>query len=248
MKVIPLLAATCLVACLPVQAESVFKPIELKDQELAQLRGKYVMPGRVISFGIVMSSTWKNAVGDNIGARVSMQVQESTIKPQFYVTTIDEPATGNPAPPAAGTGTVTGGAGLSQTQGVTQSVRAAGDYNTAANTVSIDVKEADQAPPVAAPQGTPLDTTPVTASNGAGTVSVTPGNGGIQLAINANGQGAAMQQLAAGGLLQAAQMVGGNNAVNNLAQLSVVLKNNLPSSGALDCNLDQLKGLRTMGM
>jgi hypothetical protein len=245
MKVIPLLAATCIVACLPVQAESVFKPIELKDQELAQLRGKYVMPGRVISFGIVMSSTWKNAVGDNIGARVSMQIQESTIKPQFYVTTIDEKGTG--AAPAAGTGTVIGGAGLNQTQGVTQSVRAAGDYNTASNNVSIDVKEANQAP-VVAQEGTPLNNAPVSASNGAGTVSVTPGNGGIQLAINANGQGAAMQQLAAGGLLQAAQMVGGNNAVNNLAQLNVVLRNNLPSSGALDCNLDQLKGLRTMGM
>lgn len=245
MKVIPLLAATCLVACLPVQAESVFRPIELKDQELAQLRGKYVMPGRVISFGIVMSSTWKNAVGDNIGARVSMQIQESTIKPQFYVTTIDEK--GNGATPAAGTGSVTGGAGLNQTQGVTQSVRAAGDYNTASNNVSIDVKEANQAP-VVTQEGAPLNGAPVSASNGAGTVSVTPGNGGIQLAINANGQGTAMQQLAAGGLLQAAQMVGGNNAVNNLAQLSVVLKNNLPSTGALDCNLDQLKGLRTMGM
>lgn len=245
MKLIPLLAATCFVACLPVQAESVFKPIELKDQELAQLRGKYVMPGRVISFGIVMSSTWKNAVGDNIGAKVSMQIQESTIKPQFYVSTIDEK--GNGAAPAAGTGSVTGGAGLNQTQGVTQSVRAADDYNTASNNVSIDVKEANQAP-VVAQEGTPLNNSPISASNGAGTVSVTPGNGGIQLAINANGQGAAMQQLAAGGLLQAAQMVGGNNAVNNLAQLSVVLKNNLPSSGALDCNLDQLKGLRTMGM
>lgn len=245
MKAIPLLAAACFVACLPAQAESVFKPIELKDHELAQLRGKYVMPGRVISFGIVMSSTWKNAVGDNIGARVSMQIQESTIKPQFYVSTIDEK--GNGAAPAAGTGTVTGGAGLNQTQGVTQSVRSAGDYNTASNNVSIDVKEANQAP-VVAQQGTPLNDAPVSASNGAGTVSVTPGNGGIQLAINANGQGAAMQQLAAGGLLQAAQMVGGNNAVNNLAQLNVVLKNNLPSTGALDCNLDQLKGLRTMGM
>ncbi|MFS2127412.1 hypothetical protein [Pseudomonas sp. Pseusp97] len=245
MKAIPLLAATCLAACLPVQAESVFRPIELKDQELAQLRGRYVMPGRVISFGIVMSSTWKNAVGDNIGARVSMQIQESTIKPQFYVSTIDEK--GNGPAPAAGTGSVTGGAGLNQTQGVTQSVRAAGDYNSAANNVSIDVREADHAPAVAQ-QGTPLGNSPVSASNGAGTVSVTPGNGSIQLAINANGQGAAMQQLAAGGLLQAAQMVGGHNAVNNLAQLNVVLKNNLPSTGALDCNLDQLKGLRTMGM
>jgi len=34
-----------------------FRPIEIKDQELAELRGRYVMPGRVISFGVVMSST-----------------------------------------------------------------------------------------------------------------------------------------------------------------------------------------------
>ena len=40
----------------------------------AELRGRYVMPGRIISFGIVMSSTWTNAVGDTITGKASMQV------------------------------------------------------------------------------------------------------------------------------------------------------------------------------
>ena len=108
-----LLALACLAASLPVHAET-FKPIELKDQELATLRGRYVMPGRIVSFGIVMSSTWQNAKGDVIGASSSLQVQASTIKPQFYVSTINEKGTGSAAGAAAasGTGSVTGGAGL----------------------------------------------------------------------------------------------------------------------------------------
>jgi len=85
------LAMACLAASLPSHAEA-FKPIELKDQELANLRGRYVMPGRIVSFGIVMSSTWQNAKGDVIGATSTLQVQQSTIKPQFYVSMIDEKA------------------------------------------------------------------------------------------------------------------------------------------------------------
>lgn len=87
------LAMACLAASLPSHAEAL-KPIELKDQELANLRGRYVMPGRIVSFGIVMSSTWQNAKGDVIGATSTLQVQQSTIKPQFYVSMIDEKGTG----------------------------------------------------------------------------------------------------------------------------------------------------------
>ena len=87
------LAVVCLAASLPTHAET-FKPIELNDQELASLRGRYVMPGRIISFGIAMTSTWQNANGEVIGATSSMQIQQSTIKPQFYVSMIDEKGTG----------------------------------------------------------------------------------------------------------------------------------------------------------
>lgn len=65
------------------------------------------MPGRIISFGIVMSSTWRNASGDLIGATTSMQIQQSTIKPEFYVSTITE--TGNGSTPTQGSGNVIGG-------------------------------------------------------------------------------------------------------------------------------------------
>lgn len=241
------LAVTCMATCLPAHAATVFKPVELKDQELSELRGRFVMPGRIISFGIVMSSTWTNAQGDSIGASTSMQVQ-SSVKPQFYVSTYASKNDNKQGTPNVGTGTVIGGAGLTTINGVTQSVRAAGDNNNASNQVDINVSEAGQAP-IVNQQGTLLSANnPVKLSNNAGNVSVSANGGGVQLAISANNnQGNSLQQIAQGGVLQNTTLLGGGNAVNNMTQLNVVLRNNLPSAGALDCNLSQLKGLRTAG-
>ncbi|MDB5996017.1 MAG: hypothetical protein JWP42_3153 [Pseudomonas sp.] len=240
------LAVVCLAASLPTQAE-IFKPIELKDQELANLRGRYVMPGRIISFGIVMTSTWQNANGALIGATTSMQVQQSTIKPQFYVSTIDQP--GNGSSSQQGTGSVTGGNGLNTTSGVTQVVRAAGDNNTAYNDVGINVTKGNQAPTMQ-PQGQLLtDGGTISNSNGAGTMSVSSsGTGGVQLNIMANNnQGSTMQRLAQGGLMQNTTLLGGSNQVRNITSLNVVLRDNAPTTGALTGNLDQLKGIRALG-
>ncbi|MGN2304369.1 MULTISPECIES: hypothetical protein [Pseudomonas] len=241
------LAAACLVTSFPAYANAGFKPIEIKDQELSELRGRYVMPGRIISFGIVMSSTWRNASGDLIGATTSMQIQQSTIKPEFYVSTITE--TGNGSTPTQGSGNVIGGAGLATTQGVTQSVRAAGDRNSAYNNVSIDVKEASHAPALVPAQGQLLMSgQTISGSNAAGSVAVSATGGGIQMAIQANNnQGSAVQQVAQGGLLQNTRLLGDSNLVSNMTQLNVVLNNNGASTGALDCNLTQLKGLRNLG-
>ncbi|WP_434698302.1 hypothetical protein [Pseudomonas sp. D1-1] len=241
------LTLACLAATTSGLAHAGFKPIEVQDQELAELRGRYVMPGRVISFGIVMSSTWRNASGDLIGASSSMQIQAATVKPQFYVSTIKQ--TGNGSAPEQGGGTITGGAGLGSGQGVTQSVRAAGDGNSAYNNVSINVKESSQAPALAPAQGQLLDKgQTISGSNAAGSVAVTATGSGMQMAIQANhNQGSTLQQVAQGGLLQNTRLLGNGNLVNNMTQLNVVLNSNGPSAGALDCNLTQLRGLRNLG-
>ncbi|MGY2338530.1 hypothetical protein ACW9HW_04680 [Pseudomonas sp. SDO5532_S415] len=241
------LAMVCLTASLPTQAEF-FKPIELKDQELANLRGRFVMPGRVISFGVVMTSTWQNANGDVIGARSSMQIQQSTIKPQFYVSMIDENGTGSARSQSTGTGTVAGGNGLNSTQGVTQVVRAAGDNNTAYNNVDINVEKANQAP-VTQQQGQALAAgSTLTGANGAGSMSISSTGNGVQLNIVANNnQGSTVQRLAQGGLMQNTTLLGGSNQVRNLTSFNVVLRDNVTTAGSLNGNLDQLKGLRTLG-
>ncbi|MFK0271337.1 hypothetical protein [Pseudomonas asiatica] len=243
------LAIACLAVSLPTQAET-FKPIELKDHELATLRGRYVMPGRIVSFGIVMSSTWQNAKGDVIGATSTMQIQQSTIKPQFYVSLIDESGTGTASAGATapGNGTVTGGAGLNTTEGVTQVVRAAGDNNTAYNNVAINVSKADQAPTVQ-PQGQALaNGQTLTGANGAGALSVSATGVGVQFNISAsNNQGSSVQRLAQGGLMQNSTLLGNGNRVNNVTTLNVVMRESVPTAASLNGSLDQLKGLRTFG-
>lgn len=210
------------------------------------MRGRYVMPGRIISFGIVMSSTWRNASGDLIGASSTLQIQQSTVTPQFYVTTINQAGSGNAI--SQGSGNVIGGAGLGTGQGVTQVVRAAGDGNSAYNNVSINVSEANQAPISSTPPGQALlNGQTITGSNAAGSVAVSAINGGIQMAILASSnQGNTLQQVAQGNVMQNTRLLGNSNLVNNLTQLNVVLKNNGPSSGALDCNLTTLNGLRSL--
>ncbi|MGY3016891.1 hypothetical protein ACVWZ5_002437 [Pseudomonas sp. TE6283] len=244
MKTAAWLTLICLATALPIQAET-FKPIELKDQELANLRGRYVLPGRIISFGVVMTSTWQNANGDVIGARTSMQVQQSTIKPQFYVSMIDEKGTGSSS--AKGTGTITGGAGLDTTVGVTQVVRAAGDNNLANNNVDISVTKANQVPETPQ-QGQLLAAgSTLVGSNAAGSLSVSASGTGVQLNVVANNnQGSTLQQIAQGGLMQNATLLGSGNQVSNLTSLNVVLRDHVPAA-ALNGNLDQLKGLRALG-
>lgn len=243
------LTVVWLAAAMPAYASSGFKPIELKDSEMADLRGRYVMPGRIISFGIVMSSTWTNAMGDSITGKASMQVDKTTITPQFYVQTTGSAGSGTGQSTGTGTGNVVGGAGLGSGQGVTQSVRAAGDGNTANNNVGITVSQDGLAPANLAQSGQVLVAGgTVTGDSAAGKVSVSANNGGLQMAIQANhNQGNSLQQIGGGTVLQGTVLTGNTNFVNNITQLNVVMGNNWLNNPALNCNLDQLKGLRTLG-
>ena len=150
--------------------------------------------------------------------------------------------------PSIGTGTVTGGSGLNSTEGVTQVVRAAGDNNIAYNNVDINVTKANQAPALQQ-QGQALAAgSTLIGANGAGSLSVSSTGTGVQLNIVANNnQGSTVQRLAQGGLMQNATLLGGGNQVRNLTSLNVVLRDNVPTAGSLNGNLDQLKGLRALG-
>ncbi len=241
------LTVMCLAASMPAYASTAFTPIELKDSEMAELRGRYVMPGRIISFGIVMSSTFKNAAGDLITGTANMQIDSSTVTPQFYVQTYGSSGTGTSQGP--GTGTVTGGAGLGSGQGVTQTVRAAGDGNTANNNVGISVTENGFAPANVVQSGQVLVAGGVVkGTSAAGDIAVSAKNGGLQMAIQSNNnQGSSLQQIGGGNVGQAIVLTGNSNFVNNMTQLNVVMGNNGLNNPALNCNLDQLKGLRTLG-
>src|SRR5690606_10190783 len=134
MKTQLLLSALCLAINLPIQAGPLFKPEELSDQELAQLRGKFVMPGQIVHFGITMTSSWQDAQGQVLGARVSMQVQRNMYQPVFRVSSLNSESSHDANGYAANSQTsVSGGGGLYKIDGASQSIRAAGDHNVAQN-------------------------------------------------------------------------------------------------------------------
>lgn len=205
--------ACCLGAALPAPASDLFAPAELSDQELSQLRGRYVLPGRIVSFGVTMSSTWQNASGQVLGARVDLQVRQNLARPVLNVTLVDRPG-------------------------------AAGDHNSASNGVSIEVRHGKAPPPL--PGGTPLEGA-LALSGETGTVKVTPNGGALQLAIQASGQGASLQSLGAGGLVQSVALSGNRNLVQNLAALEVMLKDRPGADPALNCAWEQLRALRPSG-
>ncbi|MCT4808154.1 hypothetical protein LZK49_18555, partial [Pseudomonas aeruginosa] len=84
-------------------------------------------------------------------------------------------------------------------------------------------------------------------SGEAGTVKVTPNGGALQLAIQASGQGASLQRLGAGGLVQSVALSGNRNLVQNLAALEVMLKDRPGADPALNCAWEQLRALRPSG-
>jgi hypothetical protein len=236
------LLGCCLMASLPLHAASAFNTVELSDQELAQLRGRYVLPGHVVHFGITMTSAWENS-GQRLDASVSLQAQQGMAQPLITVTAN---ANGQGPALAAGSGTVLGGQGLNNVEGISQSVRTAGDINTARNDLSITISRNGQAPALDR-SGTPLSGAFSThTSLGNAKVQTTP-NGGLQVAIQAKGQGNSLQQLGGGGLRQSTDIISSKNNVSNLTHLDVVLQGTRTSLEGLNCNLDQLRGLRPTG-
>lgn len=242
MKIHVLLAVGCIATCISAQASNPLQPVELSDQELSLLRGRFIMPGRIVHFGVTMSSVWENASGQVLGGSVKMQASDGMFQPQFNVSTITK-NTDQSAPPA-GTGQIYGGNGLSSVNGVTQSVRAAGDFNSASNNFAITVKHGDTAPDRGHAS---QQFTNSIENTRAGNVQIGPSAGGFRIAINALGQGTSLQQLGSGGLQQHTNIGGAGNTVRNLTELDVMLRDSPIPAGSMTGNWDQLRALRPTG-
>src|SRR5690554_1541587 len=216
-----------------------FDPIELSDPELAQLRGRYVLPDHVVHFGVTLTSSWEQS-GQQLRASVSLQLQQG-IQP---VLTVSHLSSAGGDSPAQGSGIVIGGQGLSQVDGISQSVRTAGDLNTAHNDVQISIERNGQAPALDS-SGTPLNGSFVH-GNALGSATVSAAEGKLRIGIATNGQGTTLQQLG-GGLLQDTRILSDQNRVINNARLEVVMQPGNRVMDAINCNLDQLRALRPTG-
>lgn len=232
------LLATSLVPLLALGATP-FEPVELSDQELAQLRGRYVLPNHIVHFGVTLTSSWEQS-GQVLGASVSLQAQQG-IQPVLTVSSLSSESGGSPTP---GNGVVIGGQGLANVDGISQSVRTAGDLNTATNGVRINIRHGNQAPELA-PSGTPLSGSHHH-SSALGTATVSATGGKLQVGISTHGQGSSLQQLGRG-VIQDTRIISSHNTVINTASLDVVLQPNSRTNDAVTSNLDQIRALRPAG-
>jgi hypothetical protein len=171
-----------------------------------------------------------------------MQMSEGMFEPQFTASIVT--SQGDQRPPTAGSGQVIGGEGLAAVDGVSQSVRAAGDFNRASNDFTITVRRGEA--PASTSGGQPL-TGAIESVTSAGSVRISPSGGGLQIAIQAAGQGSSLQNLGSGGLQQHTRIGGSSNAVSNLAALEVVLRDRSLSSDQVQIDLNQVGALRPMG-
>ena len=225
---------TLLLPAIPVSGSNLFKPVEVSDAELASLRGRYVLPQGIVHFGVTMATQWRNSSGATIGAQVNLTVNNLS---QAHLTVTQLSEAGNGQLVGNGTGQVIGGQGLSNVQGISQSVRTAGDYNNGENYVDVNISHSTGQ--TYAPEGQNLVGNQQF-NNEAGSVQVSTSNGGLKMNLLANqNQGTASQSLGRGGLAQQANISGSLNQVHNLTTLNVAMRDNPTSRQGVYCPLRQ---------
>lgn len=119
---------------------------QLSEQELGQLRGRFVERGRLVYFGVKMRSEWHTSGGDYLRAETHFRGDLSGPSPRVTfepnLTMIEVVDSGSALPPSNGAMVVNAGTG--NAYGVVQTIQAGGDFNSAANDFQIDVLSADQ--------------------------------------------------------------------------------------------------------
>ncbi len=226
--------ASLLCPALPAAAAGLFQPTEVSDAELAGLRGRYVLPEGIVHFGVTMATQWRNSSGASIGAQINLTVNNQA---QANLTVTPLYGSGNGQLPAYGTGQVIGGQGLNNVQGISQSVRTAGDFNSGENYVDVNISHS---PGQALAPGQNWGSQQQF-SNDAGTVQVSSVNGGLKLNLLANhNQGTASQFIGSGGITQQSNISGAVNQVRNLTTLTVAMRDNPASQQRINCSLAQL--------
>src|SRR5690606_14290778 len=161
---------------------------------------------------------WANSAGQTVGAGVTFQL-DSKAQPSLYVTDLSGQSDPEVASPPPGTVQVVGGAGLGDVQGISLSVRSAGASDDGLIKLHVVIsREGGQLEP---DNGAVPWTGSGTFTNEAGRVLVAQQGGGLKILVDAGSQGAALQQIGAGNVIQQANFSGDFNTVRNMATLNV---------------------------
>lgn len=193
---------------------------QLSDAELEKLRGRYVDQGKIMFFGVQMSSEWRTAAGEQLMAGGTLRGDLRGASPS--VTFEPHLSVGDAAGVSgSGNGAIVHDAGTGNARGVVQSIQAGGNFNTAANDLQIDVLDA---------AGQNMSGGSASASNAqrrlpSGTrMAVRSGADGVGVNLQVPGMGNVSQAIVPSrGLRQSIQLSSDAQQVRNLTRLQLYM-------------------------
>ena len=205
---------------------------QLSDGELDQMRGRFVDRGKILYFGVQMSSMWQNSGGrhlyDHLAAGITLQgdltggMPRVSFEPHVTMVSVGDGVTGN----IAGMGVPSNGAivrdaGTGNARGVVQTIQAGGDFNTAANDLQIDVMDASRYRSLAGNTGASASHEQLLSGT---RISAQYGSHGMNVEIDVPGMGRAMQAIVPNqGLRQSIQLTSDFQQVHNVTRLQLYM-------------------------
>lgn len=205
--------------------------VEVSDDLLGSLRGRFFDGGKIVRFGVEMVSSWQQQTGETLRAALRLEVGlANPARPTVSLSpalSVDKPA-GPVAVPGA-TGTVRGEA-AQNVSGVSQSIQLAGDGNRVTNdaTLTIAPAAADVVTTASTSAATGAARTELRTDSGA-VLSTATDKGSISVSIRTPA-GLSVQQIrdaTAGrgaGALQMVQVAADGQQIHNMLHMVVGLR------------------------
>ncbi|HSH49873.1 MAG TPA: hypothetical protein VK991_14970 [Halomonas sp.] len=194
---------------------------QLSDAELGQLRGRFVDKGRIMFFGIQMSSKWRTSAGEDLMAGANLRGDLSgatpsvTYEPYLTMETVD-------ALPGltSGNGAIVRDAGTGNARGVAQTIQAGGNLNVAANELQIEVRDAAG---YRASSGASASNMEQRLPSGT-RMTVSSGAQGLGVELQVPGLGSVTQSIEPSrGLRQSIQLTSDSQRVHNITRLQLYM-------------------------
>lgn len=197
----------------------------LDDEQLAAEAGKFTIAGDVVGMTINMLSSWQTGNGQHLQGKANVSITLPNGGNPAHSSIHTEASISGPqdAAPTVTTGSVAGGSGIRNVNGVSQLVQIAGDGNGAVNSTGIDVSST---PAINSAAANGAANATYTAANGA-QASANVGSNGIRLTLSVPGAGLAQQQVNAAGLgnlQQSIQINANQQQIINQMQLQIQMR------------------------
>lgn len=240
-------------AALP-QGLEVFNDMqEVSDSDLGHMRGKFASNNQVLYFGVEMISQWQTSTGNIVTAGANLNIDfrgsangNPTVQYSPTVSIEQQAPSQSLSATTNGSNTVTGGAGLANVSGVSQSIQVAGQSNDIHNGIDmqVDLSPTGQGGSLAnAVQGQQAGTVSKTGSDGT-VATVTLANNSIGVNVTVPGQGQILQQIKNQGMFQSARIGGDLNQIHNAITMHIGL--NMPANMSVGSAFSAFQSLKVM--